>query len=105
MRPLVSILVPAYNAEPWIADTIRSAIGKTWPRREIIVVDDGSIDRTLAVAREFASKDVLVVTYENQGATATPACDRFHVCRGSNQKLPPDLAYVRLPLSLQFARR
>jgi glycosyltransferase involved in cell wall biosynthesis len=47
MKQLVSILIPAYNAEAWIADTIRSAIPQTWPRKEIIVVDDGSTDQTL----------------------------------------------------------
>jgi GT2 family glycosyltransferase len=71
MKPLVSILIPAYNAERWIADTITSAIGQTWPRKEIIVVDDGSTDQTLAIARRFASKDVAVVTHENQGAAST----------------------------------
>src|SRR5690348_8947510 len=71
MKPLVSILIPAYNAAPWIADTIRSAIGQTWPRKEIIVVDDGSKDQTFAVARRFASKEVLVVAHENQGAAST----------------------------------
>lgn len=71
MKPLVSILIPAYNAEAWIADTIRSAIGQTWPRKEVIVVDDGSRDRTFAVARQFSSKEVLVITHENQGAAST----------------------------------
>ena len=58
MKPLVSILIPAYNAEEWIADTLQSAIAQTWPRKEIIVVDDGSRDRTAEVARRFASKEV-----------------------------------------------
>jgi glycosyltransferase involved in cell wall biosynthesis len=70
MKPLVSILIPAYNAERWIAETIRSALGQTWPRKEIIVVDDGSIDITLSLARRFASKNVAVVTQPNQGASA-----------------------------------
>ncbi|MGA3199223.1 MAG: glycosyltransferase [Halobacteriota archaeon] len=70
MKPLVSILIPAYNAEEWIADTIRSAIAQTWQRKEIIVVDDGSRDRTAEVARRFASKEVAVVSSENQGAAA-----------------------------------
>jgi glycosyltransferase involved in cell wall biosynthesis len=70
MKPLVSILIPAYNAESWIAETTQSAITQTWGRKEIIVVDDGSTDRTLAVARQFASKNVTVVTRENQGASA-----------------------------------
>lgn len=45
-KPLVSILIPAYNAEKWIGETIRSALAQTWPRKEVIVVDDGSTDET-----------------------------------------------------------
>jgi glycosyltransferase involved in cell wall biosynthesis len=71
MQPLISILIPAFNAQEWIADTIRSALAQTWPRIEIIVVDDGSRDRTLSVARQFVSKQVCVVTQPNQGAAAT----------------------------------
>jgi glycosyltransferase involved in cell wall biosynthesis len=70
MPPLVSILIPAFNAEPWIADTIRSALAQTWPRTEVIVVDDGSRDRTLAIARRFESKQVHVVPQANAGAAA-----------------------------------
>jgi glycosyltransferase involved in cell wall biosynthesis len=70
MKPLVSILIPAHNAEEWIAYTLQSAIAQTWPRKEIIVVDDGSRDRTAEVARRFAAKGVAVVTVKNQGAAA-----------------------------------
>jgi Glycosyl transferase family 2 len=70
MNPLVSILIPAHNAQTWIADTIRSALGQTWPRKEIVVVDDGSTDQTLSVARQFASSTVSVVAQESQGASA-----------------------------------
>lgn len=70
MKPLVSILIPAYNAEEWIGDTLKSAVAQTWPRKEIIVVDDGSTDHTAEVARRFASKEVMVVRKENQGAAA-----------------------------------
>ena len=47
---LVSILIPAYNAERWIAETIDSALNQTWNKKEIIIVDDGSKDATLQVA-------------------------------------------------------
>jgi glycosyltransferase involved in cell wall biosynthesis len=70
MKPLVSILIPAYNAEAWISDTLRSAIAQTWERKEIIVVNDGSKDQTLAIARQFESNSLKVVTQENQGAAA-----------------------------------
>ncbi|MGA7295713.1 MAG: oligosaccharide flippase family protein [Terriglobales bacterium] len=68
-QPLVSILIPAYNAEESIANTLRSALAQTWKRKEIIVVDDGSSDQTLAIARQFEAEGVQVVTQENQGAT------------------------------------
>jgi glycosyltransferase involved in cell wall biosynthesis len=68
MKPLVSILIPAYNAEAWIANTLESALAQTWSRKEIIVVDDGSKDRTAEVASRFASRNVAVVTVPNQGA-------------------------------------
>lgn len=67
MKPLVSILIPAYNAEKWLGYTIESAVNQTWPCKEIIVVDDGSRDRTAEVARRFASKNVKVVSTENRG--------------------------------------
>jgi|GEM_PF-108175 len=70
MKPLVSILVPAFNSQEWIADTLRSAIAQTRARKEIIVVDDGSTDQTLAIARQFGSDCVRVVSQENQGAAA-----------------------------------
>ena len=70
MKVLVSILIPAYNAERWISSTIESAIAQAWPHKEIIVVDDGSTDGTLAVARQFEPRGVRVVTQSNQGAAA-----------------------------------
>ncbi len=81
MEPLVSILIPAFNAERWIADTIRSALDQTWPRKEIIVVDDGSTDQTLPIARQFASDVVSVITQLNQGAAAARN-KAFSLCHG-----------------------
>jgi len=70
MTPLVSILIPAYNAEDSIADTLRSAIDQTWQRKEIIVVDDGSTDRTADMVKLVATKQVTVVSTANQGLSA-----------------------------------
>jgi hypothetical protein len=80
-KSLVSILIPAYNAEKWIADTIRSALAQTWPNKEIIIVDDGSTDRTLAVARQFSSGAVSIVTQKNQGAAAARN-KALEICQG-----------------------
>src|SRR2546427_8336356 len=81
MKPLVSILIPAFDAQDWVADTITSAVRQTWPRKEIIVVDDGSRDHTLSIARQFAAKEVSVVTQANEGPSA--ARNRaLSICQG-----------------------
>jgi len=74
MTPLVSILIPCYNARPWLAPTLESALAQTWPAREIIVVDDGSRDGSVEVARTFADRGVKVIAQENRGASATRNC-------------------------------
>lgn len=70
MIPLVSILIPAYNAESTIAETIQSAIRQTWRCKEIVVVDDGSTDGTAEVARRFVPEVTLVSTRNQGGAAA-----------------------------------
>jgi glycosyltransferase involved in cell wall biosynthesis len=69
-QPLVSILIPAYNAEEWIAESLGSVLAQTWENKEIIVVDDGSKDRTVEVARQFENQGVRVIRQENKGAAA-----------------------------------
>jgi glycosyltransferase involved in cell wall biosynthesis len=68
MGELVSILIPAYNAERWIRDTMLSAINQTWPEKEVIVVDDGSSDDTVRIAKRLESETVKVITQANTGA-------------------------------------
>jgi len=71
MEPLVSILIPAYNASAHLAASIESALAQSWPKKEIIVIDDGSKDDTLAIARQFTQRGVIVETQPNQGAAST----------------------------------
>lgn len=66
MKPLVSILIPAYNAEETIEEAIHSALAQTWSRKEIIVIDDGSTDRTAQIAR-CHEPAIKVVSTENRG--------------------------------------
>ena len=68
--PLVSILIPCYNSDQWLAETIESALAQTWENKEIIVVNDGSTDNSLAVAKSFESSIVKVISQENRGASA-----------------------------------
>jgi glycosyltransferase involved in cell wall biosynthesis len=55
-KPIVSILIPCYNAEQWIAETIESALNQTYPHKEIIVVDDGSTDGSLEIIKTFSHR-------------------------------------------------
>lgn len=103
MKPLISILIPAYNAGPWIADAIQSARSQDWPRKEIIVVDDGSTDNTLAVAQRFAGAEVRVVTQNNAGASAARN-QAFSLCQGDYiQWLDADDLLAADKLSRQMA--
>jgi len=68
--PLVSIVIPSYNAAEWIGSTIESVVRQTWSSIETIVVDDGSTDDSVAIARAFESRGVRVLTQPNRGAAA-----------------------------------
>lgn len=70
MTPRVSIIIPCYNAERWLAETLESALAQTWSAIEIIVINDGSRDRSLDVAEKFAGRGVRVIDQPNQGASA-----------------------------------
>lgn len=70
MTPLVSIIIPCHNAEPWLAATLESALAQTWPNKEIILINDGSRDNSLGIARGFVARGVQVVDQANQGASA-----------------------------------
>ncbi len=68
--PAISILIPCFNAERWLAPTLESALGQTHRSTEIILVDDGSRDNSLAIARQFEARGVRVVSQPNRGAGA-----------------------------------
>lgn len=70
MEPLVSIIIPVYNAEPYLVQTIQSALDQSWANKEIIIVDDGSTDRSLEIARKFENKNILIYSQENKGGSA-----------------------------------
>jgi glycosyltransferase involved in cell wall biosynthesis len=67
--PTVSVIMPAFNVEPYVGDAIRSALAQTYPDFELIVVDDGSKDGTADVVRSLAREDkrVKLVQQANRG--------------------------------------
>lgn len=70
MLSKASILIPAYNAERFVGAALQSALDQTWPRIEIILVDDGSKDRTFVAAKRYESARVKILRQENRGAAA-----------------------------------
>jgi glycosyltransferase involved in cell wall biosynthesis len=68
--PLVSIIIPVYNAEKYLDESIGSAISQTWKKIEIIIVDDGSADQSLNIALKYQAEKIKVFHQENKGASA-----------------------------------
>ena len=70
--PYISIIIPAYNAEEWIADALASCVSQQYDPVEIIIVDDGSTDNTYAIASRYMDTNVnlRVLRTANKGASA-----------------------------------
>jgi len=66
--PLISIITPAYNHERYIADCIRSVIAQSYRNWEMIIVDDGSTDRTSKVIKGFPDSRIKYIHQEHRGA-------------------------------------
>jgi len=69
---LVSIIIPAFNAERFILETVNSVLSQTYRSLELIVVDDGSSDHTASIVRELQGRDGRISLYnqDNQGSAA-----------------------------------
>ncbi|MFA6276969.1 MAG: glycosyltransferase [Pedobacter sp.] len=69
--PLVSIIIPFYNAEDFLVETLQSAINQTWENKEIILIDDGSTDGSFLKVKSFKNEKVkLIQQQKNKGASA-----------------------------------
>jgi len=97
--PLVSVLMTAYNREKYIAEAIESVLASTYTHFELIIVDDGSRDNTVAIAREYASKDSRITVhvneknlgdYPNRNRAATYAKGKYLKYVDSDDTLYPD---------------
>jgi glycosyltransferase involved in cell wall biosynthesis len=82
--PLVSVVMPAWNGERYIADAMRSVLGQTLADLELIVVNDGSTDATPGIAREIAQTDarVHVIDRARSERPAFPRNDGIAAARG-----------------------
>jgi glycosyltransferase involved in cell wall biosynthesis len=79
----VSAVITAYNSEAFVADAILSVLNQTRPVDEIVVVDDGSTDRTREVVEQFLGRSVQYIYQENKG----PSAARNHGMRRTTGEL------------------
>ncbi|MEG3857726.1 glycosyltransferase family 2 protein [Microcoleus sp. herbarium12] len=70
---LISVIIPAYNAEEFIAQTLESVLSQTYQNIEILVVDDGSTDTTPAIVKSFAQKDSRIILFQQSNAGVAAA--------------------------------
>jgi GT2 family glycosyltransferase len=95
-RPVVSVIIPAYNVQSYIAATLQSALNQTFRSFEIIVVDDGSTDDTQVIAQSYRDRGVLVLTQSNSGPAAARnralsiATGEYIACLDSDDLWEPD---------------
>jgi teichuronic acid biosynthesis glycosyltransferase TuaG len=84
-EPLVSVIIPVYNAENFIVDTLNSVINQTYKNVEVIVVDNGSTDRSAALVNEFLIQFPqlrLIMRETNSGGPAAPRNDGIEQSAG-----------------------
>lgn len=83
-NPLVSVIIPAYNTEKYIRETIDSVLTQTYPNIELILVDDGSTDNTASITETLIrdKKNTRLVRQKNQGVSAARN-NGFAVSNGS----------------------
>lgn len=105
MKPLVSVIVPLYNAAPYIGEALDSIIASTYRPIEVIVVNDGSTDNSLTVAESYAKRypEVSVLSQPNAGASAA----RNNAIRASHGEyiLPVDADNRIHPLYIEEAEQ
>lgn len=67
----VSVIIPMYNAEPYIRQCIRSVISQTWENLEILVINDGSTDQGPRICEELGRIDgrIRILTQKNRGVS------------------------------------
>ncbi len=65
--PRISVVIPLYNKEQYIKNTIESVLNQNFKDFEIIIVDDGSTDRSLEIAKQYKQENIKIISQKNQG--------------------------------------
>ncbi|MDI1254752.1 MAG: glycosyltransferase family 2 protein [Flavobacterium sp.] len=117
--PLVSVITPAFNSEKFIAETIRSVQNQTFPDWELLIVDDCSSDKTVAIVAAFAENDPRIQLIQLQKNSGTGIARNTAVAKASGkyiafldaddlwkpEKLEKQIGFIkthRLPFTFSF---
>jgi glycosyltransferase involved in cell wall biosynthesis len=103
MSPLISIIIPAYNAERTILETIKSVQKQTFSDFEIIVINDGSTDRTIELVQSVEDARMKIFSYQNRGVSVARNCGFSHTTGEFIAFLDADDLWTSDKLELQLA--
>lgn len=65
MSPKISVIIPVHNGEKYLKETLESIIHQTFRDFELLVIDDGSTDRSLQIINDYAKTDDRITVYQN----------------------------------------
>ena len=68
-EPVISVVLPVYNCAEYIGDSVQSILDQTFSNFELIIIEDGSTDRTSDVLKEFRDPRIQIISQENRGLT------------------------------------
>lgn len=82
-KKLISVIIPAYNAEDYLKECIESVINQTYTNLEIIIINDGSTDGTLNIANDYGNRDnrITIINQKNCGVYKT-RCNGIEIAKG-----------------------
>ena len=66
IKPLISIILPVYNGEPFLAEAIESCLNQSYHNFELIIVNDCSTDESLNISKRYAAKDSRIIIIGNK---------------------------------------
>jgi glycosyltransferase involved in cell wall biosynthesis len=100
-QPLISVIIPAYNAEEFIAKTLESVLSQTYQNIEILVVDDGSTDTTAEIIKSFAQKDRRIILLQQSNAGVATARNLAYLHSKGEYIAPIDADDIWYPQNLE----